>query len=334
MKVLFIGNEIMSHTSSGGYIHIKNFPKADFLDVASICPIFWKIGKPFKFLNYILAVRKACKLSQEYDIIHSIYEDNYYFPLFYKCKCKSVGTVHLDITGNYNPIRKFILNKVLQKLDYIIALSNEQKIKMKNLGYDCDFIPHGFIKPKFAPVDLDLCNVPFDTSKINLFFSGNTYRDLDTLEMAISETQDRMDIKFHVLSQKGESKHRFMRYKNAITYERMDDNVYYTLLSKCDYNFLPLTFATANNTLLEAQFLGITSILPALGGITDYASRDNLFYRSTDELRDILRNLKKASPSSQIMQHAEQYHWKNIYLQLEKVYERVLKGKHQTYTEN
>ena len=48
-----------------------------------------------------------------------------------------------------------------------------------------------------------------------------------------------------------------MHYKNAITYDWVDDNVYYTLLSKCDYNFLPLAFATANNTLLEAQFLGI-----------------------------------------------------------------------------
>lgn len=324
MKVLFIGNEIMSHTSSGGYIHIKNFPEADFLDVASICPTFWRIGKPFKFLNYILAVRKACKLSPKYDIIHSIYEDNYYFPLFYKCRCKSVGTVHLDITGNYSPIRRFLLNKVLQKLDYIITLSNEQKIKMRNLGYNCDFIPHGFTKPKFTPVNLDLYNVSFDTSKINLFFSGNTYRDLDTLEMAISETQDRTDIIFHVLSQKGESKHRFMCYKNAVTYERMDDNVYYTLLSKCDYNFLPLTFATANNTLLEAQFIGITSILPNLGGIMDYASKENFFYNSRSELLEILHKIKKMPPSKEILKYANQFNWDNIYKQLGKKYIEIL----------
>lgn len=326
MKVLFIGNEIMSHTSSGGYIHIKNFPKAEFLDVASVCPVFWSMGKPFKFLNYILAVRKACKLSKEYDIIHSIYEDNYYFPLFYKCRCKSIGTVHLDITGNYNPIRKFLLNKALKKLNYIITLSNEQKIKIKDLGYNCDFIPHGFTKPKFTPVDLELCNVPFDTSKINLFFSGNTYRDLDTLEMAVSETQDRTDIMFHILSQKGESKHRFMHYKNAITYDRMEDNVYYTLLSKCDYNFLPLTFATANNTLLEAQFMGITSILPNMGGIMDYASKENYFYGSRTELLEILHKIQKMPPSEKILKYANQFKWDNIYKQLEKKYIEILEN--------
>lgn len=324
MKVLFIGNEIMSHSSSGGYIHIKNYPEADFLDVASICPLFWRMGKPFKFFNYIFAVRKACKMSKKYDIIHSIYEDNYYFPLFYKCRCKSVGTIHLDITGNYNPIRKFLLNSVLRKLDYIITLSNEQKIKMNNLGYKCDFVPHGFIRPKFTPVNLNLFNVPFDESKINIFFSGNTYRDLDTLEIAISETLDRADIVFHVLSQRGESKHRFMRYKNVVAYDRMYDDVYYTLLLKCDYNFLPLTFATANNTLLEAQYLGITSILPNIGGIGDYASKDNLFYDSHSELLGILHKIQKTPPSEKISKYADKYNWGDIFQQLEKKYREIL----------
>lgn len=324
MRVLFIGNEITSHTSSGGYIHIRKFPGADFLDVATVCPLFWRMGKPFKFLNYILAVRKACRLSKKYDIVHSIYEDNYYFPLFYKCRCKSVGTVHLDVTGNYNPIRKFLLNRVLRKLDYIITLSNEQKTRMSNLGYRCDFIPHGFIRPEFSPVDLGLCNIPFDESKLNIFFSGNTYRDLDTLEMAISKTQDREDVVFHVLSQKGESKHRFMRYKNVVAYDRVEDDVYYTLLSRCDYNFLPLTFATANNTLLEAQFLGITSILPALGGIMDYASKENLFYNSHAELLDILHRIQKMPTSDAILKHADKYNWENIYKLLEKKYREIL----------
>jgi len=323
MKVLFIGNEIMSHTSSGGYIHIRNYPEADFLDVASVCPLFWRLGKPFKFLNYILAVRKACKMSKKYDIVHSIYEDNYYFPLFYKCGCKSVGTVHLDVTGNYSLIRKFLLNSALRKLDYIIALSNEQKIKMENLGYKCGFIPHGFIRPKFVYVDLSLHNIPFDESKINIFFSGNTYRDLDTLEVAISGSQDRTDIVFHVLSQRGKSKYRFMRYKNVITYDRMDDDAYYTLLSKCDYNFLPLTFATANNTLLEAQYLGIISILPNIGGIGDYASKDNLFYDSQSDLLEIFHKVQKTLPSEGISKHADKYNWENIFQQLEKKYMRI-----------
>lgn len=326
MKVLYIGNEIMSHTSNGGYIHIKNYPEADFLDVASICPLFWRMGKPFKFLNYILAVRKACRISKKYDIIHSIYEDNYYFPLFFKCYCKSVGTVHLDITGNYNPVRKFLLNSVLHKLDYVIVLSNEQKKKMNKLGYECSFIPHGFIKPTFTSVDLKKCNIPFDEKKINIFFSGNTYRDLDTLEVAISETLDRTDVVFHVLSQKGESKNRFMRYKNVIAYDRIDDDVYYTLLSKCDYNFLPLTFATANNTLLEAQFLGITSILPNIGGILDYASKDNLLYNSRSELLDILHGVQKKTSSENIKEDTKKYSWENIFKLLEKKYIEILES--------
>lgn len=320
MKILFLGNEISSHTNFGGYVHIKNYPNADYLDIAKISPLFWKLGKPFKFLNYILAVRKACKLSKKYDVIHSIYEDNYYFPLFWKCHCKVVGTVHLDITGVYNPLRKFLLSKMLKKLDLLIALSSEQEAKMKSLGYNCVFIPHGFIKPQFISVNLASRDILFDEAKINIFFSGNTYRDLDTLENAVAEMQKREDIVFHILSQKGENKIRFVKYKNAVVYDRVDDDTYFTLLSKCDYNFLPLTFATANNTLLESQFMGITSILPKLGGIMDYASTANLFYNSFDELIQLLYALQKNTQSSKILKDAEKYDWNNIYKQLEQVY--------------
>lgn len=320
MKVLFLGNEISSHTNFGGYVHVKDYPNADYLDIAKICPLFWKLGKPFKFLNYILAVRKACKQSKNYDVIHSIYEDNYYFPLFWKCKCKSVGTVHLDITGVYNPIRKFLLNLVLKKLDYIIVLSKEQEEKMSKLGYKCIFIPHGFIKPSFSSIKLIDKGIAFDDSKINIFFSGNTYRDLDTLEKTIEKMKENDNVVFHILSQKGENKARFIRYPNTIVYDRIDDDIYFTLLSKCDYNFLPLTFATANNTLLESQFLGVTSILPKLGGIMDYASTSNLFYQNFDELLELFLKLNKTTRQSQILKDAEKFNWNEVYKQLEKVY--------------
>lgn len=320
MKILFLGNEIAGHTNIGGYVHIKDYPNADYLDIAKICPLFWKIGKPFKFLNYILAVRKVCKISKNYDIIHSIYEDNYYFPLVWKCRCKSIGTVHLDITGVYNPVRKFLLNNVMKKLNHIIVLSKDQEIKMNHLGYKCTFIPHGFSQPKFVLVNLADKNISFNESKINIFFSGNTYRNLDLLEKAVEYMQGKTDLVFHILSQKGENKTRFLKYKNTIVYDRVDDNTYFTLLSKCDYNFLPLTFATANNTLLESQFLGITSILPKIGGIMDYSSEANLFYSSTEDLFSILYKLEKKMPSMQILKDAERFEWKNIYKQLEKFY--------------
>ena len=183
------------------------------------------------------------------------------------------------------------------------------------------------ISSEFKTINLNSHNVTFDETKINIFFSGNTYRDLVTLEIAISETQNRTDMIFHVLSQKGEFKQRLMRYKNVVTYDRIEDNVYYTLLSKCDYNFLPLTFATANNTLLEAQFLGITSILPNLGGILDYASNDNLFYNSQSELLKILNKIQKAPSSENISKYANKYKWENIYKLLENKYTEILENK-------
>ena len=75
----------------------------------------------------------------------------------------------------------------------------------------------------------------------------------------------RPDIMFHAVGQCSDWKKRMSSMENITVYPFLSDD-YYSLLSKCDYNFLPLTFATANNALLEAQALGITSILPKISG--------------------------------------------------------------------
>ena len=101
--------------------------------------------------------------------------------------------------------------------------------------------------------------------------------------------------------------------------------MYYSVMADCDYNFLPLTFATANNALLEAQFLGIKSILPDISGIEDYAAPKpmNVFYSSQDELNSIMDRLTKSTPSSDIIKHAEQFLWENIYPKLMEFYNHI-----------
>ena len=110
------------------------------------------------------------------------------------------------------------------------------------------------------------------------------------------------------------------QYGNVRIYNRLSDDEYYSLIELCDYNFLPVTLATANNTLLEAQSLGITSILPLIDGINDYAYNGNLFYKDKEELLKIFLNLQKNRKRYDLINFSRKYNWNNIYTQLNQYY--------------
>lgn len=87
---------------------------------------------------------------------------------------------------------------------------------------------------------------------------------------------------------------------------------------------MPVTFATANNALLEAQAVGIKSILPRIPGILDYAAIDNIFYDNIENLINLIDHLSKSSISTEIISHAQKFRWENIYLQLDEFYRGLL----------
>ena len=321
MKVLYLGNAIDTNSSSGGYIHVK-----DYLDIIEINKKFWEMGTFFRMINDIIAVRRACKLSKDYDIIHSVHQDSYFFPLLFKCKCKSVGTIHVDITGDYSLFRKLTLRYFLKKLDLIVVLSTEQEKKLKSLGYNCKYIPHGYDRPVFNRVNLKEHVFSFDETKLNIFFSGTMYRNINELEDTVNYCAKNNDIVFHVLSQKGYSRERFKKYENVVLYDRLDDDVFFTLMEKCDYVFLPLTFATANNSVLESHCLGKICILPKEGGIVDYSSPRDLLYSSKSELFTIFDNLKKRESNiyEDVIEFSNKFSWNSVYKQLEKAYQELL----------
>ena len=89
---------------------------------------------------------------------------------------------------------------------------------------------------------------------------------------------------------------------------------------------MPLTFATANNALLESQFLGVRSILPRITGIEDYAAPAPLndYYGTWEELEDVLNNLRKQDINRSIQLFSEKFLWENVYEQLECYYKTLL----------
>lgn len=319
MKILYEGLRDPNHSSAGGYDWITHYPGAETL---------WDYQAPFSFIkpnqrgkriNLFFQDLKARKMAQDYDILHFFYGDNLRRSFHNNRNYKVVATIHMDINKKKNK-SEFV--DILKSLDGVITLSSCQQELLQNMGIPSVFIPHGFNKPIFNKKETGM-----DLDRINIVVSGSNYRDVETLQSAINYCENNINtVFFHLLGQPKGVKEMLSNCSNALCYPRLDDDWYYSIIADCDYCFLPLTFATANNALLEAQFLGVRSILPRIAGIEDYAGPPPLndYYGTWEELSNILGNLRKQELNSDIQKYSERFQWENIYKQLERYYKTLL----------
>lgn len=319
MKILYVGYRDSRHSKFGGYDYISQFPGADFFDASKFPFGFIPVGKRGKKLNLFCLDFVARLYAKKYDVVHYFYSD---FMLFKKLpkrrKCKFIATVHMK-SENFSKKQLAIL----KSFDKVICLSSSEEIRLRKMGINAFFVPHGFNKPIFS------FKTPenFDDRKINIFYSGMNYRDFDTfLKIVDFSKSENMNICFYAVGQSTVNKEKLYCKDNVVVCSRLTDDEYYSLLSLCDYNFLPMTFSTANNALLEAQSLGITSILPKIPGVLDYANEnENLFYSSLSELYKYFSFLLKKNVNRALMQYSEKFLWKEIYKRIESVYSEELK---------
>lgn len=339
MNILFVGLRNKKHSSAGGYDRIVNMPNTSTILSEqfpfSNIPLGY-IGKGFK--TYILRILRRFNICipyflsyiyrYKYDVTHLFYGEFVipFIPYLKSKKHKVVATIHLDIE-TYRFPKVYIW--FFKQLDGIIVLStNQVRILKEKYGLNSTYIPHGFSRPIYKERKAyDINGSSLEDNCINIFVGGSNYRDFDLLhEVLRYSIKNRLNIKYHLVGVKQILKNEFISYSNTLVYNRLTDDEYFTLLNHCDYNFLPVSFATANNVLLEAQFCSVSSILPDIQGITDYAAPSplNIFYQSKEELFSILSMLSRPKLyNSEFKDFAQQFEWNNIYKLLNKYYESL-----------
>ena len=317
-EILYVGYRDNSHSSAGGYDGIIGNPKADCLMGENVPFGFIPVSQRGKFINLVFLDIISRYKRWNYRVTHFFYGDTISIPYCKSKKHKTVATIHLDINDTRRNRNAFL--RSLKSLDGIIVLSsNQQRLLKEKFGLSSIFIPHGFNKPVFEPIDSGL-----DQKKINICVLGQNYRDFETMEHIINHCgKNRPDVIFHLIGQPQRIKDKYSNYDNVIVYNRIPDNEYYSIISSCDYNFLPLTFATANNALLEAGFLGVKSILPKISGVEDYGAPSplNIYYSDTKEAELVFDNLKKCGRCKELENFCEEHFlWDKIYDKLNDYY--------------
>lgn len=322
MKLLYSGFRDSRHSKFGGYDWIRFYPKADYISDKNVPLGFLNIGQRGKTLNLRFLDKTTRQKSENYDLVHYFYGDlGLYSPLPKNRKCKAVATIHC----NTDKLEKHHNNIIecIKSLDAVIVLnSNQAEYLREKYSLNAVFIPHGFNKPEFSFIESKNIVENFDSAKINIAVIGRQYRDYETLHFAIKNVPS--NIHFYLIGLKEFQKTDFIAYKNVTVCPRLDDDSYYSLISQCDYSFLPLIFATANNALMESQYLGIRCVLPKISGVLDYAAEsENFYYENRNELLSILSSLNKTEPSEYLKIYATKYSWNNVYQQLKVLYETV-----------
>lgn len=309
MKILLVGYRDNSHSSAGGYDGIVGLPNADKLMGENVPFGFIPVSTRGKFLN-LLFLRLISRWKRErYDVLHFFYGEM--LPNWHRNKKhKVVATIHNKVLEN-----DISFIEKLRNADGIITLSSEQaRLLNMRYGINAKFIPHGFNKPLFTFEEMEV-----NKNNINVVVSGKNYRDEKVLYDIITFClYRRSDVFFHLLGQPQAIKNKLNKFQNVKCYPRLNDDNYFSVFTSCDYSFLPLTFATANNTLLEAEFLGVKSIVPKIAGITDYAASEplNIYYENESELQKIFLSIEKCQKSEELKEFSEQFLWENIYPQI------------------
>ena len=327
MKILFSGFKDLGHSKFGGYHQIINM---------NVSKKILLIKRSKKITNKFLVTLKAIYLELltqifhfNYDITHFFYADVTKSPKIgwpKLTKHKTIVTIHLDPEQHHH--RDQFL-QFLRKVDGIIVMSYDQKISLKKkYGLKSEFIPHGFYQPQFKEkIPLSSKGETINFNYVNLITVGSQYRDFVLLKNTIKKLSNNINIKFHIVGAPQYVKDWLSGLSNTLIYDRISDDELYTLISKSDFGFLPLTYASANNSLLEFQYLNLNSILPNIGGILDYAAPapHNKFYNNFDELISIISQLKKPLKSSYLNNYAKSnFDWHIIFEKILKYYNDIL----------
>lgn len=325
-NILLVGFRDKRHSKYGGYDRILNYPEACILTDKSVPLGNIPVGKRGKSINCFFLDLKTRWERYRYSLTHIIYGDaQIIFPYRKSKNHKIIATIHMNPDErNRLPYWYF---KALRQLDGVIVLCRNQVEQLKKYNISATYIPHGFTPPAFvSKIPVDIRQQKICGRNVNVIFSGTNYRDYTILFRTLSYLENKTNIVFHIVGQKKEMIEQMKGYKNVSLYNRLSDDEYYTLISLCDYNFLPLTFATANNALLEAQFLGIKSILPNIGGINDYAAPSplNFFYSNIDELLLFFDSIGKNLSMHELIVHANQFTWEEVYKKLSQYYSTFL----------
>jgi glycosyltransferase involved in cell wall biosynthesis len=267
--VLYSGLRFSHHNPGSGYDGVVP-DRRDFV-CSSQLPFarFPETSFP-RHLNFLLVDLVTLVRGIRHDVIHYIYPENtaYLSPWILRLLGKRiVYTVHLSERAWLAPTRRWFTRLKqfsLGSAHAIAVLSRAQRQAYLERFSDklVRFVPHGL------SFEAAVANGPRRRGR--LLVVGQNYRNFELLERIMALRGSR-DVVFELVGMDEHVRARFAARPHVIVHSRLERGPYEALLQQAFALVLPLSFATANNALLEAYKFRLPVLASRIPGIMDYA---------------------------------------------------------------
>ncbi|ORB31932.1 group 1 glycosyl transferase [Calothrix sp. PCC 7507] [Mycolicibacterium parafortuitum] len=311
-RVLYSGFHYLHHNAGSGYDAVvadpdhyvsgARLPYADRLEST----------RP-RHLNFLLLDLVTILRGLRHDTVHYFYPEAtaYLSPWILRLFGKRiVYTVHLADDQWLGPTRSVhhrIKQFSLRAAHAIVVLSSQQRGVFAEALPDkrVTFVPHGFTFSDAEP-PLELFEARTRGQR-RLVLVGSNYRDFDMLEAILAQRNNR-DVRIELIGIDDAARERFAQHPGVVCHPRLTAESYDRVLRESFALLLPLTFATANNALLEAYNAYLPAFVTRIDGVTDYVvDGDRSLFSSPEEFWSKYDALAAASPS-QLRDHCIELH--------------------------
>jgi glycosyltransferase involved in cell wall biosynthesis len=337
------------HARASGYNRL-----VDFLDVrtvsraqlaseaAKLAARLWdyRFGKKRSYMfDYHLGDRLAeekafwLALTLRADVVHALYGDEQLDLLLRRAWLLPghlVATFHLPAEHSRDRFEKLQRDELRRLSGALVVASGEVPAFASWLGAEkVMYVPHGIDTSAF-PVGNG-----GQVRTLRLVFVGLHMRDFEVAHRVADRcAQENLDVEFNVVLPAARCAF-FTGCDNVRRHSEISDDALIELYCTADALFLPVTGATANNTILEALACGTPVISTRIGGISDYVN-DSCGWllppgdaaaafecvRLLAKDRDLVR-AKRASARAQ----ADKFSWERVAAQIAAGYQRLATGR-------
>jgi len=347
LQIVTLSKRWNHHTKSGGYDRLK-----EEIDSINIHPIqkknyFFSEDIRRKVLRRIMpSVQNANRYSLKdlaaeiraiitikkcnADVLHALYgEDQLNILLKYRNRvhCAMVATYHLPVESYF--MKHIVENNVYKKLsvlDAVVVMSNSMISDYENwVGKGkVFFVPHGIDTDTFFPKKIKQTRF---SHSLHVLTVGGHGRDWETLRKIVHYFRNNNDVHFRAVShpkvQEMFNNEPKMKVLTGISEQELIKEY-----RSADVVFLPVSFATANNSLLEALACGTPVISTDTGGIPDYLDSESGWLLPPGDVRSAVHLIENLIEQRDLIRNkcddsrkkALQYDWKEITKQTKQVY--------------
>ncbi|MGY0575768.1 glycosyltransferase [Bradyrhizobium sp. RDM12] len=296
-SVLYSGFRWPHHDKDSGYDHVV-MSAADYVNGNLLLWGDAPIGSVKRRFNFLLIDLMTIFRSWRYSAVVIFYPEQTVFvsPICLRIMRKRVVCVlHLGIdfwSQRENTVAQRLKLISFRCVSCFITLSRHQQVQLSKLfNSEMVVIPHGM-----------LCDGAINLNakrEARITIIGDNYRDYAAIEEIIGLTcRSHPKVKFDMIGVDREKLISLKESANAVFYPHLSSSEYKAIVQRSLFILLPLTFASANNALLEGMSCGIPVYCSNIEGVRDYLLGDEyLFGSPTDVARIITERLQQDEPA-------------------------------------